>query len=294
MKILLAGKNGQVGWELSRALAPLGEVAAFDRTGLDLCVPGRIASVVRSAKPDVIVNAAAYTAVDQAEQEPEAAHAINAVAVGVLAEEARRAGALLIHYSTDYVFDGAKPTPYVETDAPNPLNVYGRSKLAGEEAIRQVDGPHLVLRTSWVYATRGRNFFLTIRRLLREKNEVRVVSDQIGAPTSARALADATARILGSRGAARENRGVYHVSASGSTSWHGFASEIARLERLDASRVVAIPSEKYPAPARRPRNSRLSNEKLLQRFGFVLPSWVANLATCHAALREGAEPEIKS
>jgi dTDP-4-dehydrorhamnose reductase len=283
VKILLTGKNGQIGWELCRALAPLGEIAAYGRAELDLATPDRIVAAVRSTMPDVVVNAAAYTAVDQAEREPDAAHTINAVAVGVLAEEAKRAGAPLIHYSTDYVFDGTKEAPYVEEDVPNPLNEYGRSKLAGEQAIRETGGPHLILRTSWVYSARGRNFFLTMKRLLREKQEVRVISDQVGAPTCAAAIADATAAILGKRD--RQASGVYHLTASGSTSWHGFATEIARLE-CSATRVVPIPSEAYPSPARRPRNSRLSNEKLLRQFGFTLPSWEDGLkAVVEAAPR---------
>jgi len=293
VKILLTGRNGQVGWELVRALGPLGEVAAYGHAELDLAVPDRIVAAVRSTMPDVVVNAAAYTAVDQAEHEPEAALAVNAIGVGVLAEEAKRVGAALIHYSTDYIFDGTKDVPYVEEDAPNPLNEYGRSKLAGERAVREIDGPHLILRTSWVYAARGRNFFVTMRRLLRERDEVRVVSDQIGAPTSAGALADATAKILGLRGteAARESRGVYHVTASGSTSWHGFAEAIARLERC-AARIVPIPSDDYPTPARRPRNSRLSNDKLLRRFGVALPPWASSLEVCSADLRS-AEPHAR-
>jgi dTDP-4-dehydrorhamnose reductase len=267
-----------MGWELSRALAPLGEVVAYDRAGLDLAVPDRIVAAVRSVRPDVVVNAAAYTAVDQAEREPDAAHAINATAVGVLAEEARRAGAQLIHYSTDYVFDGSKGTPYVEEDAPNPINEYGRSKLAGERAIRSIDGPYLILRSSWVYAARGRNFFLTMSRLLRERGEVRVVSDQVGAPTFAGDLADATAQMLKRHGAAAlgESRGVYHLTASGSTSWHGFATAIARLQGGSA-RIVPVPSEDYPLPARRPKNSRLSNEKFFRQFGLALPSWEDSL-----------------
>ncbi len=268
MKILLTGNNGQIGWELAHALAPLGEVSAFDRGGLDLAVPDQIVGAVRSVRPDVLVNAAAYTAVDRAESEPDAAHAVNAAAAAILAEEAKRVRALLIHFSTDYVFDGAKDTPYVEEDRPNPINVYGRSKLAGEQAIRSIDGPHLILRTSWVYATRGRNFFLTIRRLLREKDEIRVVSDQA-------ALADA--------------RGVYHATAGGCTSWHGFATEIARLERpVPAVRLVAIASSDYHSPARRPKNSRLSNEKLLLHFGIGLPQWESCLEACYVRLNQGA------
>jgi len=287
VRILLTGRNGQVGWELSRALAPLGEIIAYDRSGLDLAAADSIVAAVRSASPAVLINAAAYTAVDQAEREPEVAHAVNARGVAVLAEEAKRARALLIHYSTDYVFDGVQDPPYVEEDEPNPLNVYGLSKLAGERAIRQIDCAHLILRTSWVYAERGRNFFLTMRRLLAEKRELRIVSDQIGAPTFAGALAAATATLLDDHGATAlgERRGVYHMTASGSTSWHGFAAAIARLEGVDPlARVVPIPSEAYATAARRPKNSRLSNEKLLREFGVALPSWEASLAVCHARL----------
>ncbi len=257
---------------------------------LDLAKPDQIAAAVRSVKPDIIVNAAAYTAVDKAESEPEAAFAVNAAAPGLLAERAKRAGALLIHYSTDYVFDGAKEMPYVEEDQANPLNVYGRSKLAGEQAIGDVGGRYLILRTSWVYAARGRNFLLTIRRLLKEKDELRVVSDQIGAPTSAGALANATAELLRQRNptALGNARGIYHVTATGHTSWHGFAVEIARLERAPREiRLVPIASSEYPLPACRPKNSRLSNEKLFLRFGVALPSWQACLKACHAELREG-------
>jgi dTDP-4-dehydrorhamnose reductase len=285
VRILLTGKNGQVGSELARALAPLGELVAFDRTGLDLAVPDQIVSAVRSARPDVLVNAAAYTAVDRAENEADAAHAINAAAVAVLAEEAKRAGALLVHYSTDYVFDGTKDAPYVEDDPPNPLNAYGRSKLAGERAISNAGGAYLILRTSWVYAPHGKNFFLTVKRLLRERRELRVVSDQFGAPTLAGALARATADLLERHGVAAlgERRGIYHATASGSTSWHGFATEIARLEGIDAGvRVAPVSSDEYPTRARRPRNSRLSSEKLLQQFGVALPSWETSLQDCYS------------
>jgi len=294
VKILLTGKNGQVGWELARALAPLGEVVAVDREGLDLAVPDRIVSVVRSVRPDVLINAAAYTAVDRAENETDAAYAINATAVAILAEEAKRVQALLVHYSTDYVFDGTKGAPYIEEDRPNPLNAYGRSKLAGEQAIRDSGGAHLILRTSWVYSARGRNFLLTIRRLLQEKEELRVVSDQIGAPTSARGLAQATAELLRRHGAAAlgDARGIYHATTSGSTSWHGFAREIARLERPDPpARIVPIASSEYPTPARRPKNSRLSSEKLLRRFGIALPRWEACLEACYTVRRDGGGPE---
>ena len=294
MKILLTGKNGQVGGELVRTLASLGEVVAFDRAGLDLAVPDQIVSVIRSVRPDVLVNAAAYTAVDLAESEPDAAHAVNAAAVAILAEEAKRVQALLIHYSTDYVFDGTKDAPYVEEDHPNPISAYGRSKLEGEQTIHGIGGAHLILRTSWVYSARGKNFLLTIRRFLQEKKEIRVVSDQIGAPTSARELAEVTAELLRRHGAAAlgEARGIYHATASGSTSWHGFAREIARLERPDSpARIVPIASSEYPTPARRPGNSRLSNEKLLRRFGVALPRWEASLEACHAMLGGKAELE---
>jgi len=294
VKVLLTGKNGQVGWELSRTLAPLGEIVAFDRGGLDLTAPDQIVSAVRSVRPDVIINTAAYSAVDRAESEPETAYSINATAVALLAEEAKRAAALLIHYSTDYVFDGSKGAPYTEEDHPNPLNAYGRSKLAGERAIAATDGPHLILRTSWVYAARGRNFFLTVRHRLREGNEMRVVSDQIGAPTSAQALAEATAELLKRHGAKSlgDARGIYHVTAGGSTSWHGFATEIARLERPNFPvRVLPIASSEYSSPARRPGNSRLSNEKLTRSFGIALPKWEACLEACCAGLQPGAQAD---
>jgi dTDP-4-dehydrorhamnose reductase len=292
VKILLTGKRGQVGWELAHALAPLGEVIALDREGLDLAVPDRIISVVRSVRPEVLINAAAYTAVDRAESEPDAAYAINAAAVAILAEEAKRLRALFVHYSTDYVFDGTKDAPYIEEDRPNPLNAYGRSKLAGEQAIHDIGGAHLVLRTSWVYSARGKNFLLTILRLLQEKKELRIVSDQIGAPTCAREIADATAELLRRHGAAAlgDASGIYHATTSGSTSWHGFATEIARLERPGSPvRIGPIASSEYPAPARRPRNSRLSSEKLRRRFGVALPRWEASLEACHAMLEKRAE-----
>lgn len=288
MRILLTGRNGQVGWELQRALAPLGEVVACDRGVLNLADPDRIVSAVRSVAPEVIVNAAAYTAVDKAESEPDVALAVNARAPGILAEEAKRLGALLVHYSTDYVFDGAKPEPYVEEDTTGPVNAYGRSKVAGEKAIQLVGGAHLIFRTSWIYATRGNNFFLTIRRLLKERNEVRVVSDQIGAPTSARALADTTAELFRRHGVAalREASGIYHATAAGHTSWYGFAEEIARLEKSPRGvRLAPVSSAEYDAPARRPKNSRLSNDKLHRRFKARLPDWRDCLRACHTELR---------
>ena len=272
MRILLTGRNGQVGWELERALAPLGEVIAADRAMLDLADAEAIRRTVRETEPDVVVNAAAYTAVDRAESEPETALRINGAAPGVLAEEARRHGALLVHYSTDYVFDGTKATPYVEEDSTHPLNVYGRSKLEGERAIQSSGCRHLVLRTSWVYSARGSNFLRAIIRRARSQPELRVVNDQIGAPTSAAAIARATARILGRTGP----EGVFHASASGRTSWHGFAEAIVKRAGLP-TRVVGIRSQDYPSAARRPSNSLLDNAKLRSVFGILLEDWQEQL-----------------
>lgn len=281
-RILLTGKNGQVGWELGRALAPLGEVFAFDRGDLDLADPDRIRTLVRATRPDIIVNAAAYTAVDKAESEPPVAMAINAIAPGVLAEEARRLGALLVHYSTDYVFDGSKPIPYVEDDVPNPINVYGHSKLAGEQAIAAVGARHLILRTSWVYGLRGHNFLRTIERLAAERDELRIVSDQIGTPTWSRMIAGMTALLL-SRGNPLE--GLYHCAAGGETSWCGFAQAIvAKLEERQAKapRVSPIPTAAYPLPAPRPANSRLDCGRLAQETGLRIPDWQVALDLCLA------------
>jgi dTDP-4-dehydrorhamnose reductase len=277
LRILLTGANGQVGWELRRTLAPLGELEAHGRAELDLRDAGRMREAVRASNADVIVNAAAYTAVDKAESEREAAFAVNAAAPGVLAEEAKRSGALLVHYSTDYVFDGAKPAPYVEEDEPNPINVYGASKLAGERAIAASGCRYLILRTSWVYGPRGANFYLTMLRLARERPELRVVDDQVGAPTSSLAIARATAQLL--RPGAH---GLYHLSAAGRTSWCGFARAILGRAGI-ATPVVAIRTEDYPAPARRPRNSRLDCSRLRADFGVVLAPWEEGLAEVNAA-----------
>ena len=283
MRILLTGRNGQVGGELNKTLAPLGELTALGRAELDLRDAAGVRDAVRAAKPEVIVNAAAYTAVDRAEAEREAAFAVNATAPGVLAEEAKRAGALLVHYSTDYVFDGEKPAPYVEEDTPNPLNVYGASKLAGERAIAASGCRHLILRTSWVYGPRGSNFFLTMLRLAREKPELRVVDDQVGAPTSSLAIARGTAQLL-----TRRAQGLYHMSAAGETSWCGFARAILSSAGL-ATAVVAIRTEDYPAPAKRPRNSRLDCSRLRRDFGLSLAPWEEQLAeVISCALRAGA------
>jgi dTDP-4-dehydrorhamnose reductase len=268
VRILLTGRNGQVGWELERALAPLGEVIALDRARLDLSDAAAIQRVVRDARPEVIVNAAAYTAVDRAESEPALASAINAVAPSVFAEEARRYGALLVHYSTDYVFDGEKRTPYVEEDATHPLNVYGRTKLEGERAIEGSGCRHLILRTAWVYGPRGHNFLRTVLRIARERNELRMVDDQIGAPTSSAAIARATAQMLRRAG----SEGLFHLTASGEVSWRGFAEAIVASNHLQV-RVVGIASQDYPAAARRPRYSLLDNGKLRSAYGLSLGSW---------------------
>ena len=277
MRILLTGGNGQVGWELRKTLAPLGEILAPGRTELDLRDAARLREAVRAANADVIVNAAAYTAVDRAESERDAAFAVNAAAPGVLAEEAKKSGALLVHYSTDYVFDGEKPAPYLEEDAPNPINVYGASKLAGERAIAASGCRHLILRTSWVYGPRGGNFMLTMLRLARERPELRVVDDQVGAPTSSLAIARATAQVL--RPGAH---GTYHLSAAGHTSWCGFARAILKRAGI-ATPVTAIRTADYPTPAKRPRNSRLDCARLRADFGISLAPWEEQLAETMAA-----------
>ena len=284
MRILLTGSNGQVGWELQKTLAPLGALTALGRAELDLRDGARIGEAVRAVNPDVIVNAAAYTAVDRAESERDLAFAVNAVAPGVLAEEAKRSGALLVHYSTDYVFDGSKPTPYVEDDAPNPLNVYGASKLAGELAIAASGCRHLILRTGWVYGPHGSNFFLTMLRVARERPALKVVDDQVGAPTSSRAIARGTTQVL--RPGAH---GTYHLSAAGQVSWCGFARAILARASI-ATPVVPVRSEDYAAAARRPRNSRLDCSRLRADFGVALAPWEEGLAEVmaeHARLPRG-------
>ncbi len=302
-RILVIGKNGQVGFELQRRLARLGQVIAVDVGEIDLANADSIRRVVRESAPDLIANAAAYTAVDQAESEPELALAINGVAPGILAEEAKRAGAALIHYSTDYVFDGSKGAPYTEEDQPRPISAYGRTKLAGERTIQAVDVPQLILRTSWVYGARGKNFLLTILRLARERDELRIVDDQVGAPTWSRAIAKATGGILKCLGygqpgfieACAAQRGIYHLSAAGQTSWHGFAATIlARAasappgeSAFALARVPAlkpITTEQYPLPAARPPYSVLSNVKLQSAFGFALPDWETSLAECMSGM----------
>ena len=279
MRILLTGATGQVGWELRRTLAPLGEVKFFDRFGLDLADTPLLVATVRALQPAVIVNAAAYTAVDRAEAERDLAFAVNATAPRVLAEEAKRSGALLVHYSTDYVFDGGKESPYVEEDPTRPINVYGESKLAGEQAIARSGCRQLVLRTSWVYGPRGRNFYLTMLRLAKERPELRVVDDQVGAPTSSLEIARATAALIG-KGAL----GLYHMTAAGSTTWCGFARAILEQAGIDTP-VAAIRTEDYPTPAKRPRNSRLDCAKLRGAHGVALAPWEQALAEVTSTAR---------
>jgi dTDP-4-dehydrorhamnose reductase len=272
LRVLLTGKNGQVGSALLETLPALGELIALDRAALDLAHPDAIRAAVRAARPQVIVNAAAYTAVDQAEKEEAAAFRVNRDGAAVLAEEARQAGALLVHFSTDYVFDGEKPSPYVETDAPNPLNAYGRSKLAGEQAVQASSCRHLILRTSWVYAATGKNFMLTMLRLAREGKPLRVVDDQLGAPTASHMIAAAVARIIPAVCRDPALGGTYHMTAGGSTTWYGFARAILR-EKGRSATLSAISSADHQAAARRPRNSSLDNTKLGCSFGIHLPNW---------------------
>lgn len=295
-RILITGKNGQVGYELSHLLGSWGELVALDRSQLDLTNRQSLVETVRSVKPNIIINAAAYTAVDKAESEPDLAYAINATAPGVLAEEAKRLKALVIHYSTDYVFDGSKSQPYVEEDKPNPLNTYGHSKLQGEQAIQAVGGMHIILRTSWVYGARGKNFLLTMLRLAKEKKELRIVADQIGAPTWCRTIAQTTAKILSSvissefstqdPGAGVQGSaltGIYHLTSAGQTSWHGFASRILQQARSTVP-VIPITTDQYPLPAQRPKNSLLDHTKLECTWNLVLPSWEKDLKACLAEL----------
>jgi dTDP-4-dehydrorhamnose reductase len=279
LRILLTGATGQVGWELRKTLAPLGEVKAFDRFGLDLADPPPLVAAVRALQPAVIVNAAAYTAVDKAESERDQAFAVNARAPRVLAEEAKRIGALLVHYSTDYVFDGGKAMPYAESDPPHPINAYGESKLAGEQAIATSGCRHLILRTSWVYGPRGRNFYLSMLRLAKERPELKVVDDQVGAPTSSLEIARATALLIG-KGA----EGLYHMTAAGSTTWCGFARAILKRAGI-ATPVVGIRTEDYPTPAKRPRNSRLDCSRLRAQFGVALAPWEEQLSEVTLAAR---------
>ncbi len=284
MKILLLGKNGQVGWELQRSLAPLGEVLALDRHSTDFCgdlsQPERLAQTVRAYRPDVVVNAAAHPAVDKAESEPELARCLNATAPAALAQAAAEVGAWLVHYSTDYVFNGQGEQPWQESSPTGPLSVYGQTKLEGEQHIAASGCKHLIFRTSWVYAARGGNFAKTMLRLAGERERLTVIDDQHGAPTGADLIADVTAHAIRSVLQNPELGGVYHLVASGETTWHGYASHVIAQARhiqpeqgLKVTEIAPVPTTAFPTPAQRPLNSRLSTHKLQQAFGLVLPPW---------------------
>ena len=291
VKIVIVGRNGQLAWELQRALASLGSVTSVGRPEVDLTNPDSVRTAVRELRPDVLVNAAAYTSVDLAESEPEIAMKTNVEGPRALAEEAKKIGSLLVTYSSDYVFDGKKAISYTESDAPNPLNTYGASKLAGDRAVEDTGGAYLIFRTSWVYGARGKNFLNTILKLGAEREELRIVDDQVGAPTWSREIAIATGRVvqnvLGTSGSASKypaeklgaRRGIYNMTAGGRVSWHGFATAILEEAKKHAispkpvARIVAIPTSEYPTPARRPTNSSLANEKLKEVFGTSLGDW---------------------
>ena len=281
--ILIIGKIGQVGWELRRSLASLGKVVAVDFPEIDLTKADSVTQYVRETRPQVIVNAAAYTAVDKAETDFERCNAINGIAPGILAEEAKKSSALLVHYSTDYVYDGSKTTAYTEMDLPNPLGAYGRSKLAGDQAVLQVGGNHLIFRLCWVYGARGQNFMLTMMRLAREREQLRVVRDQFGCPTWSRMIAETTSLAVRQTLLAPDPErlnGIYHLAASGQTTWHGFADAIVRLmpsEGKKCQSVEGITTAEYPLPAKRPAYSVLSCEKLKETFGLQLPNWEESL-----------------
>ncbi len=290
MRILLLGKNGQVGWELQRALTPLGKFIALDRHGQsgftgDLANLDGLRHTVRMLKPDVIVNAAAYTAVDRAEEERDLATLINAEAPAALADEARALGALLVHYSTDYVFDGSGDTPWQETDSPGPLNHYGATKLAGERHIQTSGCRHLIFRTSWVYCARGANFLATMARLMRERDALQVIDDQVGAPTGAELIADVTTHAIVQAQADVSKEGLYHIAPAGETSWHSYATFIAEwlqgqgiAIQATPERIAPIPTAKWPTPAQRPLNSRLATTKLERVFGLAMPPWQNGVA----------------
>jgi dTDP-4-dehydrorhamnose reductase len=289
MKLLLLGKGGQVGWELQRSLAPLGELVAldFDSTDFhaDFSRPEQLADTVRQVRPDVIVNAAAHTAVDKAESEPEFARKLNATSPGVVAQAAQELGALMVHYSTDYVFDGSGTAPWKETDATGPLSVYGRTKLEGEQLVARHCAKHLIFRTSWVYAARGGNFAKTMLRLARERDKLTVIDDQFGAPTGAELLADITAHAIRATLQDPSNAGLYHAIAGGETTWYGYARYVLELAqqagvelKAGPQQVEAVPTSAFPTPATRPHNSRLDTSKLQAAFGLVLPPWQNGVA----------------
>lgn len=285
-RILLTGKDGQVGFELQRSLSVLGEIVAVDQAECDLANPDAIRQLVRDVAPAIIVNPAAYTAVDKAESEPELAQAINGVAPGILGEEAKRLGALVVHYSTDYVFDGTKAGAYTEDDVPNPQSIYGKTKLAGEKALQASGADYLIFRTSWVFGAHGGNFAKTILRLAAERDVLKIVADQYGAPTSAALLADVTAhaiaryQLAGSEGRAAFPFGLYHLVAVGVTTWHAYAQAVVRAAlaagrplKIQPEAIAAIPTSAYPLPAPRPANSQLDTSRLQTQFGLRLPSW---------------------
>ncbi|MDD2059379.1 dTDP-4-dehydrorhamnose reductase [Pseudomonas sp. GD03860] len=284
MNILIIGQHGQVSQALQQRLHDFGPLQVLGRDQLDLARPSSLLAPLQRLRPELIINAAAYTAVDQAESEPELAFAINAQSPGVLAEEAARLGIPLIHYSTDYVFDGNKATPYTEDDLPHPLNVYGRSKLAGEQAIKAAAGQHLIVRTSWVYSLHGRNFLLTLQRLLQEKPQLRIVADQIGAPTWADTIAQSTRALIERWQAGKAGPwGTYHLTAQGETSWFGFAQAIAehlRAQGLPCAELLPIPSSDYPTAASRPLNSRLDCSRLQREWQVSQPHWQQALIDC--------------
>jgi len=295
--ILITGSTGQIGGELAPLFAPFGQIHAPTRDQLDLSDSASIRSTIRFLRPRWIINPAAYTAVDKAESEPELAHAINAEAPRILGEEARKIGAAVIHFSTDYVFDGSGTTPRNESDPTNPLNVYGATKLAGEQALAATEAAHIILRTSWVYGATGKNFLLTILRLAAQKPELKIVSDQHGAPTTSRDLArlaahivthcetEASARRITLNSVIAPLAGVYHAAAQGETTWHGFASAALQLSKIpNPATLLPIPTAGYPTPARRPLNSRLNCDKLYRAFGFRLPPWQISLAAVLAEL----------
>ena len=288
MKILLTGKTGQIGEELNNIVGDLGNLITVDKEQLDLSKPNSIEPVILDIKPDIIINPAAYTAVDKAEEEPDLAMTVNALAPGLLAKAARKVGAGLIHYSTDYVFDGCSEIPYKEEDPPNPLNVYGKTKLAGEKAIAEVGVPFLIIRTSWVYSLHGKNFLRTIKKLAEEKDIIQVVDDQIGAPTWARSVALKTHQILkqclNKKWLETKDpslSGIFHLTCQGKTSWHGFARKVLNISNTSQNiKLIAIPTSDYPTPAVRPPNSLLNNEKIQKVFGIDMPHWEDALKDC--------------
>ena len=273
-KILIFGANGQVGTQLQNTLAPLGKIKACTRKGADLESPGQLKKIIQNYQPQIIVNAAAYTAVDQAETEPEKAYRINSEAVATIAQESKKINALLVHYSTDYIFDGTQTEPYKEEDQPNPKSIYGKSKWKGEQAIKESDTEYLIFRTSWVYAKKGKNFVNTILKLAQERKELRIVDDQIGAPTTATLIANITAQAIEKK----IQNGVYNLTAAGSTSWHGFAEQIIKYATNQYNvELTPVPTEEYPQPASRPKNSKLNTNKLQQILDIALPTWQQEL-----------------